>query len=73
MLSCFDEILRTCKTETGIEINLGKSVSSVLLSRTAANIAIDGDKAVCTLYIRGCQLDDSGSKPLLKGPEVCKW
>ena len=53
MLSCFDEILRTCKTETGIEINLGKSVSSVLLSRTAANVAIDGDKAVqcvhCTI------------------------
>ena len=32
--------LRTCKTETGIEINLGKSISSVLLTRTAANISI---------------------------------
>ena len=36
-------------------MNLGKSVSSVLLSRTTANTAIDGDKAVQYVY---CTLGD---------------
>ena len=63
MLSCFDEIFKTCKTETGIEINLGKSVSSVLLSRTAANIAIERRCSGSSVYIRGCQLEDNISEP----------